>query len=415
MEYLIVVPVEFYPIDSENAACESAFAGHLKTLLNYVDQFAPTIHIVSPAMSEPHYRQKKNYLATLNAETDKIRVTCLFPSGTSRIKYNLTEFPRVLRSLRELTQPASVVHAGPSSNPLKIFEFAAIYIAARKKIPTVFVVDIDERESAHMDYINGNLSKKSYFLRKYVYDRFFVFQVKFAVNNCTLCLFKSASLCKDYGSDSSKVHNFLDTAHASSDIISPESLVPKLQPCSGRKFRLLYFGRLTQYKGIEDMIEAVDIVATQYSAQVSLTIIGVGEQKEELQSLVKALPDPDIVEFLDAIPYGQKLFEEIQKHDVLLAAPQRQDTPRNVFDAMCNGLPVIAYDIYYYRDLEISGAVITSPWKDIEKFARAIVELYRDDQQRIQMIQSAVTFARDNTQTDWLLQRKQWLEEALDT
>ena len=34
-----------------------------------------------------------------------------------------------------------------------------------------------------------------------------------------------------------------------------------------------------------------------------------------------------------------------------------EDTPRSAFDALASGLPVLGFDLYYYTDLVVSGAV----------------------------------------------------------
>ncbi|MCB9637047.1 MAG: hypothetical protein H6721_33480 [Sandaracinus sp.] len=82
---------------------------------------------------------------------------------------------------------------------------------------------------------------------------------------------------------------------------------------------------------------------------------------------------------------------------------------------MARGLPIAAFGINYYRDLEeLSGAVRTSKWPDVEDLGRVLVELHRDRSKLSSMSANAVAFARDNTQEQWLDRRVRWTLELLE-
>jgi glycosyltransferase involved in cell wall biosynthesis len=185
-----------------------------------------------------------------------------------------------------------------------------------------------------------------------------------------------------------------------------------------RDIKLVYFGRIVEYKGISDMILAVqhlsaDLEANNAGYSVSLTIIGTGEHSPELEKLAAEKEMSAHIIFKDAIPYGPELFKVLQECDFLLAAPKHEDTPRSAFDAMACALPIIAYDTYYYEDLEKTGAVKTVPWCSIESLAEKIKELANQPDIVIDMMKKGKEFAIDNTQEIWIEKRKAWTDEFL--
>lgn len=412
-DYLMTLPVEFHSIDNQNSSCESAFVEHLKLLKKSIPQ-NESIHIIAPSMGIEKYIDNKEHLGKINSNNDGIKVTTLNINNVGRLSYLFLKSFSIYKTIKSEINNARIVHSGPSSDPLRPFEIFSIILAKKASIPSIFVIDIDHRSSAKMDHITGKLSTKSYLLRKFIYDPFLSWQIKYAVKNCSLVLLKSKSLVKDYGKNKSHVKNFLDTAHNASAILSNEKLSLKLKSVIKNRIRLVYFGRLTEYKGIVDMI-TVTHKCKKKGLDVELSIIGEGEQKEELQTTVKELNAFSYIHFKPGIPYGPKLFSELLNYDILLAAPQRQDTPRNVFDAMANGLGTIAYDTYYYNDLLSTGAVITTPWLNTELMSTAIINLASDTSKLQNMIKSAVVFAKENTQEHWLKKRNDWLLNTIES
>ena len=411
---LIVIPVEFYQTPDGLAWCESAFALHLKELRNRVYGQHSILHIVGTRMSDSKFEDTRRSLLPLDEHLDKIIVTLRHPSDTGRLAYIFRWIIPNTLALRKIIKDEDVaVHSGPSSNPLLLFEYIAILFAVRFKRPCEFLVDIDERESAHMDYKTGALSTKSYILRKYFYDPFFSSQISYAVKHCSLVLLKGGKLKHDYGAGKEHVKDFLDAAFNEDILITDSELHKKTDSFVSGIIKLVYFGRLVRYKGLLDMIKSVVLSRKQYNTSVELTIIGDGDQKRTIEYMINELDAESYVFVKDAVTYGPELFDEIDRHDALLATPQREDTPRNALDAMARGLGIIAYDTYYYRDLSTSNAVLLSPWNDIPELARTINDFALDSDTRRRVARSALLFAKNNTQDIWLDKRKNWIRDFL--
>jgi glycosyltransferase involved in cell wall biosynthesis len=407
MKYLMVLQVPFYKVNDDVVACESAFAVHLKELLPRIVQWGDEIVIHSPSMSEAIYQANKSHLAHIKCQQERITYVEAEPMETSRLAFFLKAPFTIWPKIWQVVKTANVVHASASKDIFKLFTIIAIISAVIQGKKTLFAMDIDHRNSARMLYRTGKFSRKSYWLSQYVYNPLIALQIRFAVRYCNLVMLKSSALVADFGKGKPNVKNFYDTAHDLSFVLSDEAFQQKLQLCRSDKptIRLVYFGRLVAYKGIDDMIEATRIVAEKLShagdvRQVTLDIIGAGEMEQALRDQVVANNIESRVTFHGAVNYGQALSDKLKTYDFLLAAPKSEDTPRSVFDAMACGLPIIGYDTYYYKNLEETGAVQTVTWLSPTALAH-------------NMIRNARQFAIDNTQTSWMDRRLQWCKEFL--
>ncbi len=366
--------------------------------------------IASPAMGEEAYKDKAQMMSVIDEETEKIGFCAIFSeSNTRSLKGKIRHFFPVMRRIYALTQRSFCVHSGLSWNIFLPFEFASILSGIILRRRTVFVVDIDYRNSAKMSYRVGDWSWKNYALCRYVYDNWRSLQLRVAARYCSVVLLKGRKMVTDFASGRSNVKYILDASHSEENIIDDSSLKSKLCELgdSSRPLRLTYFGRLTAYKGIDRCVQAV-VMAKKAGANVQLDIIGSGEQLEPLRRLSAEYDADSFVRFLGGRPFNQEFFRFLYQYHLLLAAPLREDTPRSALDAMAAGVPYLAFDTYYYRELLESGAGRTVAWLDVEAMAQAIVELSRNRQQLVSMVESSVAYARANTQEIWLERRLAW-------
>jgi glycosyltransferase involved in cell wall biosynthesis len=418
MKYVMVLLVPFYRVDNNTIACESAFAEHLKKLLPRISEWGTEIVIHSPSMSQETYDASKHHLAHIDSSQENIYYADGFPVDTSRLAFFLKAPFTIWPAIWKVVKTANVVHASASKDPMKLFTIMSLIFAALQGKKSILVMDIDHRNSAKMSYKTGHFSRKSYWLSQYLYNPIVSLQLYFAVKYCHLLMLKGQALVEDYGRGKAHVKNFYDTAHDASFILSDAALEKKLSAIDENKthIKLVYFGRIVGYKGIADMIEATAQAAAQLvntNKKVSLSIIGSGDIEAELQALVKDKQLSEIVRFIAPLSYGKELFDELKKYDLLLAAPRSEDTPRSVFDAMACGLPIVAYDTYYYKDLETIGTVKTVPWLSTHAMADMIIALLDDSEQLKVMVKNSREFAINNTQDIWLNKRLEWTKEFL--
>jgi glycosyltransferase involved in cell wall biosynthesis len=413
MNYLMVLPVPFYRVSDDVVATESAFVEHLKQLKKSLEPEVSRITIASTFQSEAAYRKREAYCAAFSERLDGIRFVPLDPEGVSRVGYWMRHLLPNIRTIWRECRKAEVIHAGPSY-VLTPREFVSILVAILMRKKSIFVVDIDWRRSARMNLETGRSSLKSYLMTKAFYSPLFSLQVRFASRFCSLVMLKSAKLVRDYGRGRASVKDLLDVAHSQQHVIDDSALEARVQHVLSRQtpLRVVYFGRLTAYKGIDRMIALIAAIKRTGGPAITLDIIGVGEEQAALEAQCRALSVEDLVRFLGPLPFGPALFNVVRRHEVLLAAPLAADTPRSALDAMASGLAVVAYDIDYYVDLEkLSGAVKTVPWRDDASMATTLIELDDRRAELAAMMLAGAAFARANTQEIWIERRAQWTKE----
>jgi len=192
--YTMVLPVRHFRLDDNRVAIESAFAEHLRMMRLKVGALGGRLLVASPSMSQTIYetgrsaytiieeRQEEVFFCTLFSDNDSsvqrktnicLRLVTKFFSSTRQIRL----WKPLLTKLFKLVDESFCVHSGPSHAIFLPFEFVSILIAVLKKKCTVFVVDIDYRNSPLMSYRAGSWSLRSYFLSKYVYHAALSLQV----------------------------------------------------------------------------------------------------------------------------------------------------------------------------------------------------------------------------------------------
>ncbi|MFQ3618776.1 MAG: glycosyltransferase family 4 protein [Cyanobacteriota bacterium] len=409
--YLMVLPVHYYRLDSHTVALESAFVKHLKLLRERISPVFTHLVVGLVEMSDEDYFSRKQGLSIVDESEAGIRFRSLYrvQDLSSKVQQFFQLF-RVTSTLRNLISQCDLLHTGLTANIWFPMEFIAILLGKFLRKPTVYVVDIDFRKTAQMSYETGDWSLKSYLLCRYIYDRFRALQIHCASRICSLILLKGEKLCRDFGKDKPNVKNFLDAAHSKHHIISRDRLAQKLLELEdqGQPLEIVYFGRLTPYKGVDRCLRAVAIAHHQLGCDVMFHIIGSGEQAEALKHLAQSLGISERVVFHGALPFDQAFFEKLYFYHLLLAAPLNEDTPRSALDAMAAGIPILAFDTYYYRDLSSTGAVDTVAWPSIEEMSQKIAYYSKHRDLLADMAVRAVEFAKQNTQEEWLERRFAW-------
>lgn len=415
MIYFVVVQAPAWPMGEDCFAVESAFAVHLRELRELIGPEYSQLVLIAPSMPEAMRERQRAHLATLEFAQTGIRFRAAFPLGMSRPRFLLTRLLPTWRWLkRQFAQPC-VVHAGMSTELARPLMFMASLAGRRMGRTVMFMVDMDWRMHARRFHHIGEWGTRSYLVNRFAYDPLKWLQLWLAPRLFDVCCFKGDTLVRDFGSGRPNVHKFHDTVHAADDVMSGAALQARLawlrKPAG--PLELVYFGRLVRYKGIDRIIEAVRL-ARAAGTDVRLRIIGDGEEAPALQALVASLDLREHVQFDGAVPWGGPLFGMLERQHLCVMAPLIEDTPRAAFDAFCRGLPIVAFDIAFFRDLAAeSGAVVTTPWPQSRGLADAFLKLSADREALARMAAGAVRFAADNTQQSWLQRRLGWLRSAV--
>lgn len=417
MDYLIAVQTPCRPLGPGRFAIESAFAAHLRLLRKELGADFARMVLAAPTEPGGAFDPVPGHLDIVDADHDGIALLPLHPAGCPPGEFWSAHAPRMWAELGRVAREAGVIHGAIADDvrrPAMLLVTLA-GLAARK--PVQVVVDIDFRRDAWMYWRTGLWSLKSYLSNRLLHDPLRIAQVRLAVRYCDLVLLKSARMVADFGRGRPHVRNFYDTVHGPEQVCDGPMLERRTARLAeaGRPLSLVYFGRLVPYKGLDRSIRAVHAARQRAGDVVRLRIVGEGEEGARLRALVHELGLTHAVTFEPPRRYGAPLFDVLEAADAMVASPLVEDTPRAAFDAMARGLPILAFGIRYYEDLEReSGAVRTVPWPDVEALAREMLAMHADREALCAMARAGVQFARSNTQRVWLERRLTWTRALLE-
>ncbi|QDQ99010.1 glycosyltransferase family 4 protein [Tomitella fengzijianii] len=141
-------------------------------------------------------------------------------------------------------------------------------------------------------------------------------------------------------------------------------------PVSDRTVRVLFLGRVREYKGVFALLDAWRIVQAAQGRRVRLTIAGDGELGAA-RSRAQDLGLDDAVDFPGWVNPDE--VEELLEHSRILVLPSRYEgQPFAVIEAMAHGLCVVASEVGGVPELIADGCGILIPPDDVEALAAAL-------------------------------------------
>ena len=148
-----------------------------------------------------------------------------------------------------------------------------------------------------------------------------------------------------------------------------------------KKVSVCTLSRVTESKGIEDAIEAVKIANKKYNEILfTLDIFGVisDDYKERFEVLLSE--NSNYVKYGGVLKYD-KTVETLKSYFALLFPTfyYGEGFPGNVIDSLHSGVPIIATDWNYNKEVIIDGRNgILVPVHKPEEIAKALLRLYQD-------------------------------------
>ncbi len=163
---------------------------------------------------------------------------------------------------------------------------------------------------------------------------------------------------------------------------------------SGKKKKILFVGNLTKRKGIENVIQAFDILRSNFN-NVKLEIIGEGEEKESLIRFVNSKGLTNHITFRYNTPH-EKLKQKYRDTDVfVLPSTIAENSPLTIMEAMSQGTPVITTNIGGQKELVRDGynGFLVEPGNS-EDLAEKIKIILQDEELRRKMSKNCLKEAR---------------------
>lgn len=152
--------------------------------------------------------------------------------------------------------------------------------------------------------------------------------------------------------------------------------------------------RLVPAKGIDCLIRAIGLVAPKFS-NLRLLVIGEGEQRRELETLIEQLNLNHQVQLL-GFRQPQQISDYLGLADMMVLSSRHEGLGIALIEAMASGVPVIGSSVDGIPDLiqpERNGILV--PPDDEEKLAEAIERLLQDQKLRDSFIREGLQKVRE--------------------
>ena len=202
-----------------------------------------------------------------------------------------------------------------------------------------------------------------------------------------------------------------DLVVANESQVSEDMILAAPPPQPAGPLKVIFVGRLAPEKCVDDLLRAVAQVP-----ETSLTIVGDGARRAELELLARKLGITDRVTWCGYVPWGPSLFAILRRSSVLTLPSASEGLGLVTVEAMSQGLPVIGTRVGGIPEIVedgVSGLLVDVHRPD--QIANAFRVLKERPELRLRMATAALETARRNTiqrQTKPLLERIAQVWEA---
>lgn len=181
---------------------------------------------------------------------------------------------------------------------------------------------------------------------------------------------------------------------------------------SGDPVKLLYLGRLTEVKGVRDLIEAAQILAAATPANAwHLTLMGDGNLRGELE---ERIAEYGLREQITLIAAQADALQRIADHDALVLASHWEGMPNVAIEAMAAGIPVVATAVGGTPEVVVQGKTgLLVPSHNPAAFAGAMATLIADDATRVRMGAAGRRRAEESFTVQAMVRRTETIYEEL--
>lgn len=189
------------------------------------------------------------------------------------------------------------------------------------------------------------------------------------------------------------IPNYIET-----DVFEPMAV----EPAPGS---LCFVGRLAPQKNLFTLLEALD------GLPYSLTIVGSGPQRDELESFASNL-NVDVT-FAGTVP-NHELPETLNRHEAFVLPSHYEGMPKALLEAMSCGLPVVGTDVVGINEVidhEVTGLLCET---DDESICEVVERILEDDELGRRLGEKAREEIIDNYSLAELARRERALVETLD-
>jgi glycosyltransferase involved in cell wall biosynthesis len=142
------------------------------------------------------------------------------------------------------------------------------------------------------------------------------------------------------------------------------SAASRADACADSPFRLLYFGVIRPYKGVEDLVAAFSLLDREEASQFRLAIVGeTWEGCTAPDEAIARSPHKDLIERVDRYVSDQELGAYVAKADAVVLPYHRSSASGPLSIAMAAGLPTVVTAVGGLTEVveDYAGAALVPP------------------------------------------------------
>lgn len=197
---------------------------------------------------------------------------------------------------------------------------------------------------------------------------------------CAVNYVTKEALQRRYPPSANILSTGISDVHIPSEAIVNE---PRLFVGAHRTVNLIYVGSLAQlYKAPDVSIDAISI-CVQEGLDITLTMVGEGQYRKDLEAQAAALGIQDRVKFLGSLPAGDNVRKELDKADLFILPSLCEGLPKAMVEAMARALPCIGSFVGGFPELLANEDLV--PAGDVVALANKIREIVTDPQRMTAM------------------------------
>lgn len=116
----------------------------------------------------------------------------------------------------------------------------------------------------------------------------------------------------------------------------PRKIIKK-KPTGNEVKHILFLGRLSKEKGVDDLLLAFSKVNRKFKGQITLHIAGAGPERRNLEKKAISLDIEQCVQFHGFVSRGRDLWDLYDKSQIFVLPSYTEGMPRALFEAMARG------------------------------------------------------------------------------
>jgi glycosyltransferase involved in cell wall biosynthesis len=187
------------------------------------------------------------------------------------------------------------------------------------------------------------------------------------------------------------------TAVTSSTLVESDFYFDTVKRFDTANIKLIHIGHLRKWKNIDVIIKAFKEVSVAYPG-ATLTIVGDGECREQLEQLAVTLNIAGKVIFAGHAARRDDLVAHLRSHDIFCFSSVSEGSPRVIVEAMANGINVVSTPVgslpFVFED---EKDIVFAGFDDDADFSKKILFLIQNGETAFNIRQQAYEKAQGFT------------------